>query len=161
MDAGIEFAPLIAYTEQENAGWKKFFEQHPNALDLPCDVAGAGTVHELMFHTLAVHLMFGNLLLGLPRPDFKTLPHGTIQELFAVGDEGIAKTRKFLASASEADWGAVVPLGFRDLQASRRKMLMQSILHGVHHRAQLATFLRQNGFKQDWIHDFIVSGVMK
>ena len=161
MAAAIEFAPLIAYTEQENAAWKKFFEQRPDTLDLPCDVAGSGTVRELVFHTLAVHLMFGHLLLGLPRPDFKTLPHGTLEELFAIGDEGIAKTRKFLASASEDDWNVVVPLGFRDLQASKRKMLMQSVLHGVHHRAQLATFLRQNGFKQDWIHDFIVSGVMK
>jgi len=34
------------------------------------------------------------------------------------------------------------------------------VLHSVHHRAQLATFLRQRGFKQDWTHDLIASKVM-
>jgi uncharacterized damage-inducible protein DinB len=33
-------------------------------------------------------------------------------------------------------------------------------LHGVHHRAQLATLLRQQGYKQDWIHDIVLSDVM-
>jgi uncharacterized damage-inducible protein DinB len=52
-------------------------------------------------------------------------------------------------------------LGFSDLKASRRKMVAQAVLHGIHHRGQLATFLRQQGLKQDWIHDFILSKVIE
>ena len=33
--------------------------------------------------------------------------------------------------------------------------------HGVRHWAQLSTHLRQKGYKQDWMHDFIASGVIK
>jgi hypothetical protein len=32
---------------------------------------------------------------------------------------------------------------------------------GVRHYAQLATHLRQKGYKQDWMHDFIASGVIR
>jgi len=38
--------------------------------------------------------------------------------------------------------------------------MAQVELHGVHHRAQLATLLRQQGYKQDWIHDIVLSDVM-
>ncbi len=47
------------------------------------------------------------------------------------------------------------------MKVSPRKMLIQAILHGVHHRGQLATFLRQQGFKQDWTHDIILSSVVE
>jgi len=40
-------------------------------------------------------------------------------------------------------------------------MMMQAIWHSVNHRGQLATFLRQQGFKQDWIHDFLLSNAME
>jgi uncharacterized damage-inducible protein DinB len=39
-------------------------------------------------------------------------------------------------------------------------MVAQALLHGVNHRAQLATFLRQEGFEGLWIHDLILSKVM-
>jgi uncharacterized damage-inducible protein DinB len=40
-------------------------------------------------------------------------------------------------------------------------MVAQALLHGVHHRAQLATFLRQEGFGGLWMHDLIASDVME
>jgi uncharacterized damage-inducible protein DinB len=39
--------------------------------------------------------------------------------------------------------------------------LFHALLHGVRHWAQLSTYLRQKGYKQDWQHDFIFSGVMR
>jgi hypothetical protein len=32
---------------------------------------------------------------------------------------------------------------------------------GVRHWAQLSTYLRQKGYKQDWQHDFIFSAVIR
>jgi uncharacterized damage-inducible protein DinB len=36
-----------------------------------------------------------------------------------------------------------------------KKIFIHSLLHGVRHWAQLSTHLRQKGYRQDWMHDFI------
>lgn len=159
MNEGIQFSDLLAYTDAEHARWKEFFVKHPEALDLPCDVAGSGTIRELVFHIFAVNLNFANMLHGLDRPDFKALPRATLDELFAINEEASQKLGRFLKEARPEDWASKVPLGFVKLNVSKRKMMSQAMLHGVHHRAQLATALRQQGLKQDWIHDFILSDV--
>jgi uncharacterized damage-inducible protein DinB len=161
VDPGIQFAELLAYNADETNRWKRWFAEHPAAFDLPCDVAGAGTVRKLVFHIFAAELSFGNRVLGLPRPNFENLPTGTLDELFAISEEARGKFQEFLANSTPEDWAQVDPLGFGDLKASRRKMVAQAVLHGIHHRGQLATFLRQQGFKQDWIHDFILSKVIE
>jgi uncharacterized damage-inducible protein DinB len=66
-----------------------------------------------------------------------------------------------VAEAQPGDWAAVKELGSGKLKASKRKMVAQALLHGVHHRARLATFLRQEGFGGLWVHDLIASDVME
>ena len=161
MDPGISFADLLAYNTGENDQWKRWFSAHPTAIDLPCDVAGAGTVRKLLLHIFATELFFANRLLDEPRTDYENLPHATFEELFAITAQARQKFDQFLVNAAPDQWTTTVPLGFRDLKASKRKMLMQAIMHSIHHRAQLATFLRQQGYKQDWIHDFIASKAME
>ncbi len=53
MDPGIRFTDLLAYNADETSHWKRWFAEHPAALDLPCDVAGAGTVRKLVCHIFA------------------------------------------------------------------------------------------------------------
>ncbi len=84
-----------------------------------------------------------------------------MDELFAIGEEARKKYRQFFARATADDWGEIVNLGFGDFKVSKRKMVAQALLHSVHHRAQLATFLRQHGLKQDWNHDFLMSKAME
>jgi uncharacterized damage-inducible protein DinB len=161
MDPGIQFADLLAYNADENNHWKRWFAEHPAALDLSCDVAGAGTVRKLVRHIFVAELSFANRVHGLPRIDFEKLPVGTLDELFAISEEAHRKFQEFLNKAALEDWTRLSPLGFGDLKVSPRKMLIQALLHGVHHRGQLATFLRQQGLKQDWTHDIILSKVME
>jgi len=149
----------VRYTEEEAARWKQFLAAHPAALDLPFDVAG--TVRELLFHVFATELFFAHAVLGLPKPDFDTLPHATLDQLFGINQDAAGKFREFFGKAKPEDWAQVAPLGFGNLKASKRKMVAQALLHGVHHRAQLSTFLRQQGFKQDWVHDFLMSKAME
>lgn len=160
MDNGISFSELLAYSAEENRRWKHWFREHPQAMDLPCDIAGTPTVHNFLLHIFTVDLFYAHRLLSLPRPDFNTLPHATIDELFAIGEEAVRKLRQFIDAASADDWNELLPLGFVDRKARKRKIMAQVALHGVHHRAQLATLLRQQGLKQDWIHDFVLSDVM-
>ena len=161
MDSGVSFSELQAFTAEENRRWKKWFQDHPEALDLPCDIAGSPTVHNLVLHIFTVDLFYSHLLLGLDRPDYKCLPHSTIDELFAIGEQAAVKLREFLDRATAEDWDEIVPLRFVDRGASKRKIMAQVGLHGVHHRAQLASHLRQRGYKQDWMHDFVLSDVIR
>ncbi|MGC2194700.1 MAG: DinB family protein [Terriglobales bacterium] len=131
------------------------------ALDLPCDVASAGSVRKLLFHIFTTELFFANRVLDESKVDYENLPHATLQDLFGLSVTAQEKFQQFLATASHEEWAKPVPLGFRDFKASKRKMMMQVVMHSIHHRAQLATFLRQQGFKQDWTHDFIVSKLME
>jgi uncharacterized damage-inducible protein DinB len=142
MDPGMPFAILLAYNAEETANWKRWFAEHPTALDLPCDVAGAGTVRNLVLHILTTELFFAHRVLDRALPDLNNLPHGSLEELFAIGADAGTKFAQFLAQADDADWSTIQALGFRDLKASKRKMLMQAIFHSIHHRAQLATSLR-------------------
>jgi uncharacterized damage-inducible protein DinB len=47
------------------------------------------------------------------------------------------------------------------VKASRRKLLAQALTHSMRHWAQIATFLRQQGLKQEWNHDFLLSNAME
>ena len=161
MDAGITFTELLDYTEQETSRWKAWFAAHPQALDESCDVAAAGTVRTLVLHIFATELFFANTVLDLPMPDWQKLPSQTVEELFAVGEDAQAKLREFIGKAEPADWQPVIELGVADLRGSKRKLVAQALLHGVHHRGQLATFLRQRGFADGWVHDLILTDAMR
>jgi len=160
MNDGIRFTELLAYTEEENRRWKEWFRKHPEAITLPCDIGGSPTVHEFLLHIFTTDLYFAHRVAGLDLPDFKALPHSNIDELFGIGEGAARKFRGFIETASSADWNEILSLGFADKKVSKRKMAAQALLHGVHHRAQLATLLRQQGFKPEWIHDIILSDVM-
>jgi len=161
VNEGIRFSELLAYTEQETARWKAWFQAHPEALQAPCDISGSTTVKDLLFHVFFVELHFAHAVLSLPKPDYNTIPRASLDELFAVSQEAAGKMRRFLERSAPGEWADPLPIGFRDIKATRRKMLAQAFLHGVHHRGQLAAMLRQQGFKDLWIHDILMTNAME
>lgn len=161
MDGGITFPELLEYNTRETARWKDWFADHPGALDIKCDVAKAGTVRELLLHIFATESFFAHSVLDLPQPDWQKLPSQTVDELFRVSDDAHVKFQEFLAKAQPADWNEVKDVGLGNRSTSKRKMIAQALLHGIHHRAQLATFLRQQAFDGMWVHDLIVTDVMQ
>ena len=161
MNDGIKFSELLAYNQQETAHWKDWFAKHPEALTAPCDIAGGQTVADVLLHIFAVELTFAHLVLTVPRPDFATLPHATLDELFGISENAAGKIRYFLNNAQPDQWTEKLSLGPRDIKASRRKMLAQAFLHSVHHRGQLAAHLRQQGFKDAWVHDILLSSALE
>ncbi len=160
MDSAITFIELLEYTEVETARWKNWFAAHPQVLDVKCDVAKAGSVRGLLLHIFGTELFFAHAVLSLPEPDWKILSSKTVDELFAVGEDARKKIGKFIAKAKTRDWNEVKVLHDGAIIASKRKMVAQALLHGVHHRAQLATFLRQQRFRGMWVHDLILTDVM-
>jgi len=171
MDSAISFTELLDYTEHENKRWKEWFLAHPAALEVPCDIANVGTVGKLLLHIFANHLFFAHRLLDMHIPDWKdwasrVLPKDwasralSVDELFQIADEGCIQLRSFITNAQTPNWQQVIELGFQNLRASKRKMMAQTLLHGIHHRGQLATLLRQHGFDGLWVHDLILTEVM-
>jgi uncharacterized damage-inducible protein DinB len=114
-------------------------------------------------HIVAVELRYAERLLEEPVTDYDRLPTGSVLELFSTSDQADRKFRQFLSGSSDAEWAKVLTFPTRSggtLTASKRKIFVHALLHGMRHWAQLATFLRQQGHKQPWFHDFIFSAAM-
>ena len=166
---GLSFGELLDYSAEESNHWRDFFKQNPDALDVACDIAGTKTVRELVLHIVAVQIRYAERLLNMPITDYATLEGKIAQgkpgeELFALGRKSLEDLRSFAIAANDADWEGTLTFPTRsagELTASRRKIFIHALLHGVRHWAQLSTHLRQKGYKQDWMHDFIASGVIR
>ena len=176
---GLSFGELLDYSAEESNHWRDFFKQHPDALDLPCDIAQTKTVRELVLHIVIVQMRYAERLLNMPITEYESLaarlaPGKPGQEksgqgkpdedLFALSRKSLEDLRSFAIAANDSDWDGMLAFARRsagELTASRRKIFIHALLHGVRHWAQLSTYLRQKGYKQDWQHDFIFSGVIR
>jgi uncharacterized damage-inducible protein DinB len=141
----------------------RFFKKHPDALELPCDIAGTKAVRELVLHIVAVQMRYAERLLNMPITEYDQLSGKGGEELFALSRKSLEDLRSFAIAANDSDWDGTLTFPTRsagELTASRRKIFIHALLHGVRHWAQLSTHLRQKGYKQDWMHDFIASRVI-
>ena len=121
-------------------------------------------VRDVVMHIVAVQQRYAERLLDLPITEFEVLASKSGDALFAVADSSARDLRKFAAQTKDADWDALLTFPTRSygtITASRRKVFVHALLHAVRHWAQLAAFLRQQGYKQDWQHDFGFSSAMK
>lgn len=156
----ISFAELLDYTDDETRRWSAFFRAHPAALDVATDVRGTKTIRELVIHIFEAEQYFGNAVLGEPAPDFKSFPKSSLDEIFAIGEQARRKMRDFVSSASEQALSETLEFGPAG-RVSRRKMLAQALTHGMRHWAQVASELRRAGHPTDWVHDIVMSPVVR
>src|SRR3979409_2329593 len=161
---GLSFGELLDYCAEENNHWRDFFQQHPDALDLPADIAGTNNVREVVLHIAAVQMRYAERLLNMPITDYATLQGKSGPELFALSLKSLEGLRSFAIAANDPDWDGLLTFPTRsagELTASRRKIFIHALLHSVRHWAQLSTYLRQQGSKQSWQDDVMFSGVIK
>jgi uncharacterized damage-inducible protein DinB len=166
---GLSFGELLDYSAEESNHWRDFFTQHPEAMDLPCDIAQTKTVRELVLHIVVVQMRYAERLLNMPITEYESLAARLAQgkpdeDLFALSRKSLEDLRSFAIAANDSDWDGLLTFPTRsagELTASRRKIFIHALLHGVRHWAQLSTYLRQKGYKQDWQHDFIFSRVIQ
>jgi uncharacterized damage-inducible protein DinB len=160
MDSAITFTELLGYSEQETKRWKEWFALHPAALEVPFPIANASNVRGLLSHISRAELLFARALLNHPQLSWQEMGALADQDPFGVSEDATKMFREFIESASPEDWAEVKDVGFSGFRVSKRKMLTQALLHGINHRAQLSTHLRQQGFGDMWKHDFILTDVM-
>ena len=137
----------------------RFFARHPQALGLPLDIAGS--VRKLILHIFAVELFFANAVSGNPQVDVEKFPNSSLDDLFGISQRATDVYREFFANAKPEDWAEVIRVGAREWKASRRKMVAQALTHSIRHWAQISTYLRQQGLKQEWSHDLLMSEAME
>jgi uncharacterized damage-inducible protein DinB len=157
---GITFAELLADNEASTAKWQTWFEAHPQALEVLCDVAGSKTVRELVHHIFTVELRHAQRLLGETPTVHDGDPDTSLEALFALHEKAAAKLQRFLAHTSEAHAAEVLQftlLSGRQVSASRRKVFAHIMVHGIRHWAQISTLLRQNGLHVGWHADLLNS----
>lgn len=159
MEHGLSFDEWLDYIAGENRRWRAWFEEHPAALDVPVDVAGAGNTRLLLLHIFSVDLFFARACLGLQQNDPEQLPCQTLTELFAIAEDAQQKYRQLLAQPS-LDLQEKVAMPSGRMQPSKRKMIGQAVVHNIRHFAQLATALRRAGYQQDWNHDLLMSAAI-
>ncbi len=155
---------FLRHNEEETGKWREFFGAHPEALDIKVELAGMQDVRGVVLHIFVVEVLYGERLAGVVREKiaWEDFPVHSLDQLFSYHELAAEHFRNFLARVRPEDWDEVLSFGTMEwkLKASRRKMFVHTMLHSVRHWAQLATVLRQNGLKQDWQHDFILSSVI-
>lgn len=163
--AQLTFAELLSANEGETAKWRKWFEeQPPEVLDVPIRIALAKDVREFLLHIFAVELRYAERLQGLPITDYEKLPARSVADLFGIGERARGMYGDYLATATDEDLAIVMEFPTRTagvVRASKRKMYLHALLHGIRHWAQLATALREAGHPTNWGKDFLYSDVME
>lgn len=147
----------------ETRRWHDWFQRHPAALDAPIDIAQAKSVREFVLHIVAVDLRYAERLCGKEVTPYEQMPQEP-EQLFTLAQETFERLRKYAQQASQADLRTEIEFQTRSagtLKASKRKILIHTLMHSIRHWAQLATELRKAGFKTDWPHDLLFSDVIE
>ena len=151
---------VLAWLEMTSNKWRALIEEHPEILNLPCDVMGVGTVGGLLQHIVAVELRYADQLSGLPPTEYAAIPFDSAEAIYATHERAVKMFRELLAS--DLDWDGkfdFVTRSMGPMRASRKTILFHALMHAIRHYAQLATLVRQHGIKPGWQMDYLMMGI--
>lgn len=160
MPLSVPVENLLAWNETTTLHWREFFHDHPMQLLLPCDIRNGKNIADTLQHIVAVELRYAQRLSGLPESPYEEIPKHSVDTLLSAHDLAFGLIRILLADPTY-DWSSEITfdtLALGRLRASRETILVHLILHGIRHYAQLATLVRQEGFKTDWPMDYLFIG---
>lgn len=158
----LTFETLLAYTDHEQARWYDWFRKHTDALDVPFAEGRMATVRGLMTHIFAVELRYAGRLLGRQVTSYDDIHVTTLDEIFQLGDRARGLLKAYLRDATPEDMQTVLTfetMTAGTITASKHKIAANVFLHGIRHWGQVATAVRQGGFKEQWGHDMLLSPV--
>lgn len=151
-------APLLAWRDNETARWRAYFDANPRALDFAAGDGTMDTVRGLVRHIFAVELRYGQRLLGTPVTDWADFKQQGVDEIFAIGDEARRMIDQYMSAADDASLSGTLTfstLTAGTITATRRKILVNVVTHGMRHWAQMTTLVRQGGIRAAWPHDLL------
>jgi uncharacterized damage-inducible protein DinB len=162
-DMSLSGTEVLQWVDETSTQWFKFLTDNPAILALPCDIMNVKSVAELMQHIVAVELRFAQRLAGLEITAYEQIPYGSVEELAATHRKAHELYTQMLQSpeivwTEESDFATRSAGTFR---SSRRKLFFHANLHAIRHYAQLATLVRQHGYKPGWLMDLLPSPALR
>ena len=156
-EATISFRELLAYTDYLANRWFEYFRENSGALDI--DVGGkTRSLRELVQHIVVVEQFFANRLQENELP--AKLESPALDDLMQMHKTAHAQLVNYSTTASDKDLQTMQSFGPVN-KTSNRKILAQTVLHSVHHWAQVAVEVRQAGFPVGKPQDIIITDVME
>jgi uncharacterized damage-inducible protein DinB len=150
---------MLAWLETTSTNWRRLVEEHPEILELPCDVMGVGTVGALLQHIVAVEVRYAEQLSGLLVTEYAAIPFDSATAIYATHERAMKMYHELLAS--DLDWDGkfdFVTRSMGTMRSSRKTILFHALMHAIRHYAQLATLVRQHGIKPGWQMDYLMMG---
>lgn len=165
MSTGITLEELLAWNEEVADFWKAHLAAHPDLLELPCNIGGAGTVKEFVRHIWGAELRWSQRLAGVPVTEFAQMPTGPLDAVVDLHTQAAGLLRGLLAGPDQS-WEQTYELNAEWLppearSMSRRKVVVHALTHGHRHWAQLATVVRMAGFPSGFKGDLLFSRGMR
>jgi uncharacterized damage-inducible protein DinB len=162
-DLNLSGEELLAWNDVTARKWRDFVNANPAALSVPCDIREEGTVGKLMQHIVAVELRYAQRLALVPETEYSAVPYSTGDEILATHQQAVALFREVMAKP-DFDWEQeieFVTMSAGRMRSSRKTVFVHAMMHSIRHYAQLATLVRQHGFKPDWAMDYLFMNMVK
>jgi uncharacterized damage-inducible protein DinB len=151
MTIAFDFNDLLAYTDWEREQWHAWFRENGAktlALDLgPNNTGRIQTIGELIRHIFSAEKRYCQRARQVPLDDTSTIPTDDVDALFAFGAESRRTMRDLLAEFRDWHSPREMTIGPNSRVFNSRKMVLQAVTHEIRHWAQIATILRQAGYK--------------
>ena len=150
---------MLAWNERTAQTWRTLIEQHPEILAIECDIYGVKSVAQLLQHVVAVETRYAQRLAGVEETPYDAIPYSSAADIFGAHEAAMRELRAELAK--DVDWDS--KLDFQTLtmgrvRASRKTLFFHALLHSIRHYAQLATLVRQHGYKPGTPMDYMLMG---
>lgn len=163
MPLSISAENLLFWNDTTAQHWRDFVLANRIVLSLPCDIRNSKTVADTLQHIVAVELRYAQRLAGLPESPYEEIPKNSIDSLHAAHELALSLVRNLLDDPTY-DWSAELTfdtISLGRLRASRETVLLHLTLHSIRHYAQLATLVRQQGFKPNWPMDYLFAAAQQ
>jgi uncharacterized damage-inducible protein DinB len=153
------YRDLLDYQLGETRRWHAWLVERPAALRVRLAEGRLATVRDIATHVTTVDLRYAQRLRGMPVVGHDALIGLPLAELSAQAERAAALLDDWLQHVPPADLdGELIfqTLTAGTLTATARSVVTHALVHGARHWAQVATCLRQQGWPQDWRHDYLV-----
>ncbi|MGQ0733130.1 MAG: DinB family protein [Acidobacteriota bacterium] len=151
---------LLAYTEEERTKWRRWLDEHPEALSIRLQPGGRfPTVESLIDHVFLVEARHLARLEGRTLPESSGVRAGDLPGLFGYAETVREALRRYAGTldndAASTPREFALPSG--TFRMTPRKLLLHIGVHETRHWAQIALAVRQAGLQPPGEHDLFYS----
>jgi uncharacterized damage-inducible protein DinB len=160
----FEFAEFLRYTQEERDKWRRWFVDHPDAMDVEVQPgARFATVGALIDHIFLVERRHLQRLQQVPVDTSTGLSGRHAPPLFDYGASVRRELEQFASDLDDdvADQPRRFTVQTGDFILTPRKLLFHCLVHETRHWAQIALALRRVGLDLPGQHDLFYSKALR